>query len=115
MDVYPAFGRPPGGVIRREGRGSKGGDSPHLRTRGSTDADGQEDWALLTASAGGRSSLPDRRSLGSRRGSGPKGQDSKSRPSGSGKAFADPIVTQTIRQIDVHEAGATPKGISPER
>lgn len=108
MDVYPAFGpgRPPGGLVRREGRGSKGG---------STDADGQEDWGLLTASASGRSSLPDRRSLGSRRGSGPKGQDSKTRSSGSGKAFADPIVTQVLSSGGAEEAGPTPKGVSPER
>jgi protein phosphatase len=113
MDVYPAFGpgRPPGGFVRREGRGPKGVDSPHLRT----DADGQEDWALLTASASGRSSLPDRRSLGSRRGSGPKGQESTSKTRSSGKAFADPIVTQVLRQSEQEEAGITPKGGSPER
>lgn len=120
MDVFPAFGpgRPPGGLVRREGRGStKGADSPHLRSRGAGDADGQEDWALLTASASGRSSLPDRRSLGSRRGSGPKGQDSSKTRSGgpsSGKTFADPIVTQVLRQSDDAEAGPTPKGVSPD-
>lgn len=111
MDVYPAFGpgRPPGGFVRREGRGAK-----------STSAGADmEDWALLTASASGRSSLPDRRSLGSRRGSGPKGQEPKSRSSGpsSGKAFADPsgIVTQVLRQSDLDEDGTTPKGVSPDR
>jgi len=120
LDIFPAFGpgRPPGGVVRREPRGSsKGGDSPSFRARaaGSGECDNQEDWALLTASASGRSSLPDRRSLGSRRGSAPKGQETKPRAgTTSGKAFADPIVTQVVRQGDDMEAGITPKGTSPK-
>jgi len=100
LDVFPAFGpgRPPGGLVRR---GNRGIDSPTYRGRGSNaDADGQEDWALLTASASGRSNLPDRRSLGTRRGSGPKGQEPKPRAGApaKGQAAADTMGTQVLRQ-----------------
>mmetsp|Transcript_13743 Transcript_13743/g.26135 ORF Transcript_13743/g.26135 Transcript_13743/m.26135 type:complete len:1356 (+) Transcript_13743:185-4252(+) len=124
--AFPAFspGRPPGGLVHRGARGSDSAhgnsasaDSPRLRTRYADPAEMGQDWALLTASASGRSSLPERRSLGSRRGSGTtsKGQESKSRSGlSAGKAYADPIMAQVLRQSE-DEAGPTPKGVSPER
>lgn len=119
LDVFPALspGCPSGGLVRRDNSSKSGADSPTFRGRASGTGEGesQEDWALLTASASGRSSLPDRRSLGSRRGSAPiKGQETKPRGAASGKAFAEPIVTQVLRQGEDSEAGVTPKGTSPK-